>query len=452
MLGNISRIVSQFKQSWSRELEDDAIVRACEEAGHRWRERDLGPVATVKMFLLQILYGNVACEFVPHLAGKDVTGSAYCAARGRLPLAALQALLTRCTAKMAECVRGTGLWLGHRLFTLDGSSFSMPDTPELQEHFGQPGGQAAGCGFPTAHWLALVHFGSGLFQKVITAPLRTHDLNGVDRLHPELAAGDVLLGDRAFSSYGHVALLVSRGLHGIFRAHQKLLIDFTPGRPHVVPGRGKSDRHTGKPRSQWIESLGPLDQIVEWFRPVEVPTWLSAEAWAALPATLRMRELRYTIARPGFRVRTVTLVTTLLDAQRYPKENLAEAYGLRWTIETAFGHLKTTMQMDVLRCQTVRGIEKELTMFLLVYNLVRMTVLEAAQRQGVPPERISFIDALRWLATAKPGDELPDLVILPLRPGRVEPRVRKRRPKEYDLMKKPRAVLRQELLQQSLGA
>ena len=452
MLGNIARIVSQFKQSWSRELEDDAIVRACEEAGHQWRDRKLGPVATVRMFLLQILYGNVACEFVPHLAGKDVTGSAYCTARGRLPLAALQSLLTRSTTKMAECVKGAGLWLGHRLFVLDGSSFSMPDTPELQEHFGQSGGQAAGCGFPTAHWLALVHFGSGLFQKVITAPLRTHDLNGVHRLHPELAAGDVVLGDRAFGSYGHLALLVSRGLHGIFRAHQQLIIDFTPLRPHVVPGRGKSDRHTGKPRSRWIESLGSQDQIVEWFRPETIPAWLTAEAWAALPATLRVRELRYTLARPGFRVRTVTLVTTLLDAQRYPKEKLAEAYGLRWTIETAFDHLKTTMQMDVLRCQTVRGIEKELTMFLLVYNLVRMTVLQAAQRQGVPPQRISFVDALRWLATAKPDDELPDLVVLPFRPGRIEPRVRKRRPKEYDLMKKPRAILRQELLAQTLGA
>jgi len=433
-------------------LEDDAIVRACEEAGHQWRDRKLGPVATVRMFLLQILYGNVACEFVPHLAGKDVTGSAYCTARGRLPLAALQSLLTRSTTKMAECVKGAGLWLGHRLFVLDGSSFSMPDTPELQEHFGQSGGQAAGCGFPTAHWLALVHFGSGLFQKVITAPLRTHDLNGVHRLHPELAAGDVVLGDRAFGSYGHLALLVSRGLHGIFRAHQQLIIDFTPLRPHVVPGRGKSDRHTGKPRSRWIESLGSQDQIVEWFRPETIPAWLTAEAWAALPATLRVRELRYTLARPGFRVRTVTLVTTLLDAQRYPKEKLAEAYGLRWTIETAFDHLKTTMQMDVLRCQTVRGIEKELTMFLLVYNLVRMTVLQAAQRQGVPPQRISFVDALRWLATAKPDDELPDLVVLPFRPGRIEPRVRKRRPKEYDLMKKPRAILRQELLAQTLGA
>jgi hypothetical protein len=452
VLGNIARIVSQFKQSWSQELEDDAIKRACQEAGHKWRERELGPVATVKMFLLQILYGNVACEFVPHLAGKDVTGSAYCTARGRLPLAALQTLLSRCTAKMAESVRDTGLWLGHRLFLLDGSGFSMPDTPELREHFGQPGGQQKGCGFPTAHWLALVHFGSGLFQKVITAPLRTHDLNGVAQLHPELAAGDVVLGDRAFGSFGHVALLISRSLHGIFRAHQKLIIDFTPGRPHVEPRHDKRAKSKGLPRSKWMESLGPLDQIVEWFRPLEVPAWLTAEAWAALPASIRVRELRYTIARPGFRVQTVTLVTTLLDPVRYPKEKLAEAYGLRWTIETSLAHIKTTMKMDVLRCQTVRGIQKELTMFLLVYNLVRMTVLEAARRQGVPPERISFVDALRWLATAQPGDELPDLVVNPHRPGRLEPRVRKRRPKQFPLMKKPRAELRKASLAQSLGA
>lgn len=147
MIGNIARIVGQFKQSWSQELEDNAIVQACQEAGHKWRERELGPVATVKMFLLQILYGNVACEFVPHLAGKDVTGLAYCTARGRLPLKVLQTLLTRCTTKMAERVRDTGLWLGHRLFLLDGSAFSMPDTAPLREHFGQPGGKPLGAAF-----------------------------------------------------------------------------------------------------------------------------------------------------------------------------------------------------------------------------------------------------------------------------------------------------------------
>ena len=158
-----------------------------------------------------------------------------------------------------------------------------------------------------------------------------------------------------------------------------------------------------------------------------------------------MRELRHDVARPGFRVRQVILATTLCDAEVYSVAALTDACGLRWTIETSFRHLKTTMKRELLRCRTVAGVTRELTMFLLVDNLVRMTILEAARRQRVPAERISFIDALRWLAAARPGDELPELVVNPCRSGRYEPRARKRRPKEYDLLNKPRAVLREAL-------
>jgi DDE family transposase len=452
MLAGITRIVEQFKQSWSGELEGEAIRAACQEAGHEWRDRKLDPVTTVRLFLLQILWGNTACNHVPRLAGMKLTGSAYCEARGRLPLEVLQTLLTRCTSRMSECVRETGRWLGHRLFMLDGSSFSMPDTEELQTHFGQPGGQKKGCGFPTAHWLALVHFGSGLIQKVVPTPLRTSDLSGVSQLHPELEKNDVLLGDRAFCSFAHLALLLAGGLHAILRSHQKLIVNFTPGRPHVGHSGGKAGAKKGQPRSRWIKKLGHQDQIVEWFKGLKAPDWMSAETWATLPVSFVVRELRYRIARPGFRVREVTLVTTLLNAEIYTKSDLAEAYGLRWNIETCFAHLKTTMKMDVLRCQTVSGVMKELTMFLLVYNMVRMVMLEASKRQKVPVDRISFVDALRWLANAKPGDELPELVVNPSRPGRYEPRACKRRPKQYDLLNKPRAVLREELLQKSLAA
>jgi DDE family transposase len=452
MVGSMARIVAQFKQSWQRELEDEAIERACREAGHKWRDRKLNPVTTVRMFLLQILFGNAACDFVPHLAGKRVTGASYCEARGRLPLAALQALLTSCTTRMAECVRDTGRWLGHRLFLIDGCHFSMPDTQELRDYFGQPAGQKQGCGFPVAHWLALVHFGTGLIQKAIVSRVNSHDLRSVPQVHPELEADDVVVGDRAFCSFGHLALLLARAVHGIFRAHQKLLIDFTPQRPHAGPKRRRKGQPQ-RPLSRWIKSLGAEDQLVEWFRPAAVPAWMTAEAWAALPQTLTLRELRYTIDRPGFRVRSVTLVTTLLDPQIYTKEELARAYGLRWHIETCFGHLKTTMRMDVLRCQTVRGVLKELTMFLLVHNLVGMTMLEAAKRQHVAPDRISFVDALRWLATARPGEELPSLVVNPLRPDRIEPRHRKRRPKgPYPWLKEIRSKLKQLLLSQGLGA
>jgi hypothetical protein len=450
MLAIIAKTIARFKQSWGLGLDDEAILAAMREAGHIWRDRELNPVTTVRMFLLQILFGNVACDFVPRLAGKSVSGPAYCLARGRLPLEALQSLLTRCTSAMSAAVRDTGLWLGHRLFVMDGSSFSMPDTDELRDHFGQSGGQAVGCGFPTAHWLALVHFGSGLFQKVIAAPLRTHDMSEVTQLHPELQAGDVVLGDRALCSFAHLSLLVSRSLHAILRLHQRVVADFTRGRAYATPDGGKSENKKGLPRSRQIRKLGPLDQIVEWFRPVNCPAWMSAEAFAALPEVLRVRELRYTVARKGFRVKTITLVTTLLDPQVYTAEKLAEAYGLRWTIETSFGHIKTTMKMDVLRCQTVRGILKELTMFLLVYNLVRITMVEAAQHQSVPVDRISFVDTLRWLATTQHPEILPTLNLVPLRPGRYEPRCRKRRPKNYPLMKKPRAVLRQLLESQDV--
>ena len=445
MLAIIAQTIARFKLTGGKELNDDAILGAMREAGHTWRDRELNPVTTVRMFLLQILFGNVACDYVPRLAGKSVSGPANCLARGRLPVEAFQTLLTRCTSAMAAAVRDTGRWLGHRLFIMDGSSFSMPDTDELREHFGQSGGQSDGCGFPTAHWLALVHFGSGLFQKVIAAPLRTHDMSGAAQLHPELEAGDVVLGDRGLCSFAHLSLLVSRSVHAILRVHQRVLVDFTLKRPFAMPSGGKSENKKGLPRSRQIQKLGPLDQIVEWFRPVACPAWLSAEAFAALPEVLRVRELQYTVARKGFRVKTVSLVTTLLDPKVYTAERLAEAYGLRWTIETSFGHIKTTMKMDVLRCQTVRGILKELTMFLLVYNLVRMTMVEAAQQQGVPVDRISFIDTLRWLATTQHPEILPVLNLVPLRPGRYEPRCRKRRPKKYPLMQKPRAMLKQVL-------
>lgn len=449
MFANVPQIIRQFKRLWVYELDDEAIRAACRETGHCWRERQLGPVQTVKMFLLQILFGNVACNAVPHLAGVKVSGSAFCEARARLPLAALQLLLTRCTREMAKAASGASRWLGHRLLITDGSGFSMSDTQELSDHFGHHS-QKHGCGFPTGRWLAVMHYGSGLIEKVLTAPWHSHDYSLLQQVHPELQAGDVLLGDRAYSSFVHLALLVSRGLHGIFRAHQLLRLDFTPHRAHVPPRKKNPHR---QPRSRWIKSLGEEDQLVEWYKPhSKVPAWLAPEVWQLLPSTLLVRELRYTIARPGFRVHQVALVTTLLDPVRYPKEELAKAYGLRWTVETAFAHLKTTMKMDVLHCQTVQGVLKEITMFVLVYNLVRMTMLEAARQQGVAPDRISFVDALRWLATARPGDALPTLIVLSFRPGRVEPRCTKRRFNKFPGLSQPRQQLRQLLLEQRLGA
>ena len=179
---------------------------------------------------------------------------------------------------------------------------------------------------------------------------------------------------------------------------------------------------------------------------------MTAEQYATLPATLQVRELRYWTRQRGFRTRVVTLVTTLVDAELYPLEELAALYGRRWEVETNFAHLKTTMRMDVLHCQTVQGVLKELNMFALVYNLVRLVMLAAAREQHLAAQRLSFVDALRWLAAACEQRTGLELLVNPQRPGRFEPRVKKRRPKQYGLMRQPRCQLRQQLATQKLPA
>ena len=360
----------------------------------------------------------------------------------------LRLLLERSVAQLQQDVLDGSRWLGHRVFYVDGSSFSMPDTPELQQYFGQPGQQRPGCGFPVAHWLAIMHAGSGMITKMLASPLRTHDMSKTVHLHDELRAGDVLMADRAFCSFAHLVLLWQRGVHGLLRIHQRTIVDFASGRPHVDPRRGKSDRRSkGLPRSRWLRSLGVSDQRVAWLKPANSsrPNWMSVEQFAALPDSIVVRELRYTIHDKGFRPKEITLVTTLIDAEVYSFESLADLFRRRWEIETNFAHLKTTMKMDVLKCKTVNGVLKEMQMFALVYNSVRQVMLLASVRQRVNVRRISFISALRWLQTTQLGESLCDLVVNPHRPNRLEPRVRKRRPKEYPLMKKPRWLLKQDL-------
>ena len=152
--------------------------------------------------------------------------------------------------------------------------------------------------------------------------------------------------------------------------------------------------------------------------------------------------------RPGLGSVTLTMVTTLLDPQACPAADLLDLRLRRWDVETNIGHLKTTMKMDVLHCKSEAGVRKEVAVFCLVYNLVRLVMLEAARRQEAPVARISFADALKWTRYARRGDVLPELVLVPYRPNRAEPRCKKRRAKQYDLMNKPRNVLRRGLKHQ----
>jgi hypothetical protein len=408
-------------------------------------------VTTTQLFFVQVVNGNTACTHLRHLTKINVTASAYCQARSRLPLDVFKRLLRAVGDDLQHEPLNEHSWLGHRTFFADGSSFSMPDTPELQERFGQPGGQQPGCGFPVAHLMTLFHAGSGLLLKMLSAPLRTHDLSLAVKLHPTLRGGDVLVGDRGFCSYAHLALLAQKGVHGLFRMHQKQIVDFTPGRPHVEPGKRGSTGQRGRPRSRWIKQLGKQDQVVDWLKPTTIPQWMTPQQYAQLPDSLEVRELRYRVQQKGFRVEMVTLVTTLVDAKRYTLKNLADLFLARWGIETNFAHLKTTMGLDVLKCKTVNGVLKELIVFALIYNLVRLVMGQAARRQHVNIERISFIDAMRWLASAQDDELLPVLVVNPLRPNRYEPRVQKRRPKQYGLMTKPRHELRKLLVNKPQG-
>ena len=437
----IPQVLSQFKADVGKALSAEIIRKVCDCLGYVWRERVLDPVTTIHVFLLQILHGNTACTALARLSGLVFSATAYCEARRRLPLMVFAVLVQRvCDALIPE-KNDTGRWHGHRTWTIDGSSFSMSDTAELQERFGQPSAQAKGCGFPVAHMLALFHAGTGFLQQVLASPLRTHDMKHAATMHPAMEAGDILLADRGFASFAHLALLFLRKMHAVFRCHQKQIVDFRVGRQHTKQSKPRK----GLPRSRYIRRLGRRDQLVEYTKPKTKPTWMDDDAYAALPETILVRELRYLTPQRGHRTQVITLVTTLLDPDTYPATDIAELYLSRWQIEVNFRHLKTTMGLEVLHCKTVEGVMKELYMFAIAYNLVRLVMLEASRQQQVPVERVSFIDALRWLRDTPAGALLTALVINPHRPERIEPRVLKRRMKEYTLMKKPREELRKQL-------
>jgi hypothetical protein len=266
---------------------------------------------------------------------------------------------------------------------------------------------------------------------------------------PRMAS--MILGDTKFGSYSHFALLLRANLHGLMPAHQQRITDFTPGRAYVHP-RNVDQDSAGMPRSRWIRSLGRDDQLVEWFRPLQRPDYISSEAYQSLPESIIVRELRRRVKHPalGHWVE-LTIVTTLLDPDTYAADKLVELRLRRWQAGVDLRHLKTTMGLEVLKCKSVQGVNKELAVFGLVYNLVRVLMLEAAARQETTPDRISFKDVLQWLRAARATDRMPRFVINPRRQDRFEPRVRKRRPKEYDLMTRPRSQLKKALQKQAKG-
>lgn len=415
-MAHVSSVLARLRQSPLEQFDLSSTVnQLCRQLGHEWRERLFTPLVTLRLFLIQILHGNTAITHLRQLSGIAFAPSSYDEARGRLPLEVLLGLLHFLveTARKTDTLLSPRL-LGQRIFLLDGSSFSMSDTPELRRHFGLPSGQKIGVGYPTAKIMGLLDAATGLFCQMLALPLFVHDMRAGIGLHPCLRPGDILLGDRAFCSFAHFCLLSAAGVFGCFRLHQ----------------RRKTDR------------LGR----VRWPKPKKCPAWMTRVQFALLPAFFELRITRHVIVEKGFRTRAIFLASTLLDEQAWSEQRLLELYGLRWRIETCFDHLKTTMKMNVLKCQTLEGVLKELAMYLLVYNLVRLLMLQAAARQGVSAWQISLIDTCRFLAVRMIGlAGVEKLIVNPVRPGRVEPRVVRRRPKAYPLMKRPRAELKAQL-------
>jgi hypothetical protein len=370
MIPQVTTVLQRFKTEWAAQLQPEAISAACEAVGHTmWRDRLLNPVITVQLFLLQILHGHTACRHLPHLAGFYFSASAYCQARAKLPVRVLEHLLERLGQSVQSTVSEEGRWHGHRTFFVDGSGCSMPDAQVLQEEFGQPSEQRPGCGFPVVRLLALFHAGTGLLTKLVSAPLLTHDLAQVQKVHPALDPEDVLVADRGLCSYAHIALLIQGGMHAVFQVSARQIVDFTPHRPFVMPATRRSAAIKGLPRSRGISAFSTDDQLVEWLE--------------ALPPSLVVRELQYDVTQRGFRSRQITVVTTLLDTERYPCADLAALYWQRWEAETHLAQLKTTMKMDVLHGQTVPGVHKELLVCAILYHLVRLVILQSAKQQEV---------------------------------------------------------------------
>lgn len=469
-MASIASTLQRLKDDLQPFLPEEQIRAACQEAGYSWRERKCGAVTTVHLFLLQILCFNTAMTHLRLLAKAAIAAPAYCRARMRLPLEVLQKLLRRSAATLLASP-SSPRWCGLRPLLVDGSSTIAPDRANSQRAFGQPAQQKPGCGFPIPKVIGLFDAATGLILELLAFPLRTHEQSKVWKLHPLLGPGDLLVGDRGLCSFAHLAMLAACGVAGLFRMHQRQIVDFRPHRKAYGaakrPGQSRSNRRgkgqakrrsrkqrvpSGLPSSQFVKRLGKHDQIVQWRKPPQRPKWMTAEQYASLPATLQVRELRYRLVRKGQRTLCVTLATTLVDGVRYPKEKLAELYKVRWTVETHFAELKTTLKMRRLKSQTAEGVRKELAVYALVYNLVHVVMLEAARRQGVAVDRISFVDTIRWLLSAMPGEEMPSLMVNPRRPDRHEPRVIKDLQDTYRKMTQPRHKLRKALKKQAKAA
>ena len=431
-------------------LSAEMLTPLLRQLGVEFRDRIFTPIVTLWTFLSQVLSPDHSCRdaVARVLAWRTAHGrkpcspdsSSYCEARGRLPLELVRTLLRQIGRRLDRAVPVDWLWNGRRVKVVDGTTVTMPDTPENRAAFPPQRNQAHGVSFPIARLVVIFSLACGAALELVLGPTRgkktgenTLFRSMLDTLEP----GDVLLGDRLFDSYRDIATLRGRAVDVLFRMNGSRCCDFRRGR-----------------------RLGPNDHRVVWNKPQFDATRFDRATYDALPPEMEMRELRFTVRQRGFRPRRVVLVTTLLDPEAYPAEELAELYRERWHCELDLNALKTTLQMDQLRCRTPEMVEKEVWVHLLAYNLLREVMAEAAQAHEALPRRLSFKGALQTVNAFVPylnlaperRSELRAELLRAIashevgnRPNRVEPRKLKYRHGKYTFMTKPRDQERKQL-------
>jgi hypothetical protein len=362
----------------------------------------------------------------------------YCTARNKLNEKALHELVVEAAEKIEHAVPQHWLWHERHVKLVDGFTATMPDTPQNQEEFPQQKSQKPGLGFPILRACVILSLATACILDAAFGPYsgkQTGEPALFRQLLDAFQPGDVAMFDRHHSSYMMLALLTLRQVDVCARLHQRRPSDFR---------RGKR--------------LGKYDRLVTWQRPGR-PSWMDEETYATIPETLTLRMIRFNILVPGRRTRTITIITTLLDPEQYSAHAIAELYGYRWNVELDIRDIKQTLNLDHLRCKTPAMVRKEFWTTLLAYNLIRRIICLAAMRHGKLPRRISFTRTcatiLACWSTLSLGQYPPRAMAIllrqiasletPDRPGRIEPRVLKRRRHRYPLMRKPRKKLKQSL-------
>ena len=429
-------------------LPESTIIEALEAEKIKYRNRLFNPIVTIWAFLSQVLdtdksLQNAVSRVIAWLAvaGEPIPSTdtgGYSKARKRLPEGLLKRLLGKTATGLENQTNFQDLWCGQRVRICDGSSVLMSDTPENQAVYPQHSNQAPGCGFPLAKIVVMFSLATGAVMEVLVAAFKTSEVVLARQLYPNLMPEDVVLADRALGTYVDLVLVQSQRADAVFRQHQSRKNDFR---------RGKK--------------LGIGDHIVTWFKPKRRPNGMSVDEFAALPDQVQVREVHLLIRQKGFRSKEIILVTTLLDSKVFTKTKLAQLYQWRWQVEVDLRHVKTTLGMEMLEGKTPQMVRKEIYVHLMAYNLLRALMWEAGKKAGVTPMKVSlqgtrqhlgnFISKLADAGVKKCSELYRTLLavvthkLVPDRPNRFEPRLKKRRPKAYGWMQQPRSVLKRNL-------